>query len=311
MKQLLLVCSLTALALAQAPSDRDALAANPPLFLEVTRKALQWDQPTDPVHIAGPVYFVGTKGLGMFLIQSSEGLILIDTGMPGSGPLTAASIMRLGLDPKNLKVLLTGHAHIDHAGAMAYLKRAYGAKVAIMKEEQALLESGGRSDFHYSEFSEFDFEPVKADIVLNDGGQIKLGDITITALLTNGHTMGSTTFVTNITDNGKNYNVVFPNGLSINPGYRLVGDVSYPGIADNYRRTLRVLESLKPDIWLTPHNEIYDLESKRTRAAIEGVQAWVDPEGYLKWLVEERKEIDDAIGPEAPKPRTGEASRTK
>jgi metallo-beta-lactamase class B len=265
----------------------------------------------DPVHIAGPIYFVGTKGLGEFLIQSSEGLILINTGMPGSGPLTAASIMRLGLDPKNLKLILVGHAHSDHAGAVAYLKQAYGAKVAIMKQEQALLASGGRTDFLYSSYREFDFEPVKADIVFNDEGQIKLGNITISALLTNGHTLGSTTFVTNITDNGKSYNVVFPNGLSINPGYRLTGDVSYPGIADNYRHTLLVLESLKPDIWLMPHNEMYNFEAKRSRVDKDGAQAWVDPEGYLKWLGEQRKEIEDALGVDPAKPRTGEASRSK
>jgi len=57
--------------------------------------------------------------------------------------------------------------------------------------------------------------------VFGDGDVIKLGDVAITALLTNGHTRECTTFVTNVVDSGRVDTVVFPNGLSINPGYRL------------------------------------------------------------------------------------------
>jgi metallo-beta-lactamase class B len=309
--KLLLSLPICVLALAQAPPDRDALPTDPKLLLDLARKADHWDEPMDPIHIAGPIYLVGTKGLSEYLLKTSEGLILINTGMPGSGPLTAASIMRLGFDPKDLKLILVGHAHIDHAGAVAYLQKTYKAKVAIIKEEQALLESGGRTDFFYGEYPEFLFEPAKADIVFNDQSQLKVGDITLTALLTNGHTQGSTTFVTNITDNGKNYNVVFVNGLSINPGYRLAIDESYPGIANNYRHTLEVLESLKPDIWLPPHNYMYNFEAKHARAEKEGAQAYVDPEGYRLFLIDARKEVDDATGVPITKPRAREASRTK
>ena len=61
--------------------------ANNKLFLELARKALKWEELTEPVRIAGPVYFVGTKGLGAFLITTSEGHILTNTDMPSSGPM--------------------------------------------------------------------------------------------------------------------------------------------------------------------------------------------------------------------------------
>ena len=57
---------------AQAPT-REELANNPPLFLDVARKALQWDEPAEPAHIVGPIYSVGTKGLSVFLIKTSDG----------------------------------------------------------------------------------------------------------------------------------------------------------------------------------------------------------------------------------------------
>jgi hypothetical protein len=64
--------------------------------------------------------------------------------------------------------------------------------------------------------------------IIKDGDTIRLGDVTLKAILTPGHTRGSTTWVTTVTDRGKRYNVVFPDGTSVNPGYRLVNDPSYP-----------------------------------------------------------------------------------
>jgi metallo-beta-lactamase class B len=285
----------TGAALAQAPPDRETLAKNPPLFLEVARKALKWDEPAEPTKIVGPIYSVGTKGLCVFLIKTTEGLVLINTAMPGSGPMTEAAIRKLGFDPKAVRLLLTGHAHSDHAGAHAYFKKLSGARVAVISEERELLESGGRTDSHYAGYREFDFEPVKADQVFGDGETLKIGDVAITALLTNGHTKGSVTYVTNVVDGGKVHTVVFPNGLSINPGYRVAKDPSYPGIQENYRRTLRTLEILKPDIWLAPHTETYDFEGKLARSATEGVKAWVDPEGYRRWLIAQRENLEATV----------------
>jgi len=74
--------------------DKEALANEPPRFLDVARKLGKWDEPVEPVKIAGPVYFVGTRGLSVFLITTPAGHILINTGMPGSGPMIEAPIRR-------------------------------------------------------------------------------------------------------------------------------------------------------------------------------------------------------------------------
>lgn len=266
---LLLMLSRSTYVFGQAEQtvDMETLANNPPLFLKTATKLLKWEEPAEPFKIVGPIYFVGTKGLGAFLITTTEGHILLNTGMPSSGPMHEASIRKLGFKPEDIKILLTGHAHSDHAGGLAYIKKLSGAQMASIDMEKDLLESGGKLDFHYGKYKEFEFEPVKVDRVLRDGEIIKLGDVAITALLTNGHTHGSTTFVTNVVDGGKVYTVVFPNGTSVNPGYQLVVNPSYPGIADDYRRTLHILEMLKPDIWLGLHAEWYDPEGKRARAA--------------------------------------------
>ena len=273
--------------------DKDKLVNPPVLALKAARKLMKWDEPADPAKLIGPIHFVGTKGLASFLITGSEGHVLLYSGMPGSGELIEKSITKLGFKPTDVKIILTGHAHIDHVGGHAYLKKVTGAKIAMMREEVELFESGGKLDFQYGEYKEFGFDPEKVDTVFRDEDEIKLGDISLKAHLTPGHTKGSTTYVTTVAVDGKTYTVVFADGTGVNPGYRIAKNPSYKGIADDYRRTFRTLEALKPDIWLAPHNEMYDLDAKLRRAAKkDGIAAWVDPEGYKKWVASQKARFE-------------------
>jgi metallo-beta-lactamase class B len=282
---------------AQPRPTEEQLANDNKLFISLAIKVFKWEEPTEPVKIAGPIYFVGTKGLGAFIFATSEGLILMNTGMPSSGVMIEESIRKLGFKPEDLKIMINGHAHIDHAGAFAYLKEKYGAKLAVMKDDVAAMESGDLGDFKYA--NDFAYAPVKVDRVLRDGDTIKLGDVILTGYLTPGHTRGATTWATTIIDSGKAYQVVFPDGAGYNPGYRLAtSNPSYPGIAEDFRRTHHVLEMMKPDIWLAQHNEYYDLEGKRRRAEKEGVAAWVDPDGYRRFISGKKRAFEDQVDKE-------------
>ena len=262
----------------------------------------QWEVPTEPVRIVGPLYFVGTTGLGVFLFTTNEGHVLLNTGMPSSGPMILDSIRKLGFKPEDIKIMINGHAHADHAGAFAYLKQQLRAELAVMKDEVPTIESGGGDDFLYAEI--FSFPPVNVDRVLRDGDTIKLGDILLTAYHTPGHTRGSTTWIANLAVDGKSYVVAFPDGAGFNTGYRLAKDPSYPGIGDDYRNTHHFLEMLKPDIWLAQHNGWYDLEGKRKRSEIEGVNAWIDPEGYRRFVASRKRRFEDQVDKEMGVPGT-------
>ena len=279
--------------------DLETLAKHPKLFLETATKLFGWNDPAEPMKIVGPISFVGTKGLGVWLISTSEGHILLNTGMHSSGPMIEASIRTLGLKPEDIKLLLTGHAHIDHVGGHAYIKQLSGAQVAMMDAETDVLQTGGKLDFFSGKDVEaMGYEPVNVDRVFRDGDTIKLGDVALTARLTPGHTKGATTFIMNVVEGGKIYTAVFPDGSGVNPGYRLGKDPSYPGIGDDYRRTLYVLETLKPDIWLAPHLDTFDFEGKRARAATEGAKAWVDPEGYRPFVAAQCEKFEAEVNTE-------------
>jgi metallo-beta-lactamase class B len=101
---------------------------------------------------------------------------------------------------------------------------------------------------------------------------------------------------------------VFADGTSVNPGYRLVKNPSYPGIADDYRNTFRTLAALTPDIWLTPHTEPFAFDAKRARVAADGVNAWVDPEGYRKWVDAQRQKFEADVAKESA-PRVSAAAQ--
>ncbi len=277
------------------PSKED-LAKNNKLFIELATKYLHWDEPTDPIHIVGPLYFVGTRGLSSWLFVTSEGNILLNTGTPKSGPMIIESIRKLGFKPEDIKIIINGHGHSDHAGAFAYIKQRTGAQIAIMQEDVAMIEDGGKSDFHYGkDWQIMGQPPVKVDRILRDGDIVRLGDVVLTAYHTPGHTRGSTTWVTTLVDAGRAYKVVFPDGAGFNPGYQIANPEEYPGINQDYRNTLHFLESLKPDIWGGHHTEYFDLEGKRIRAETEGVNAWIDPEGYRQFIAGKRRAFEDQV----------------
>jgi metallo-beta-lactamase class B len=276
---------------------QDGIANTPSFAVTLARKKLRWDEPIEPAHIAGPLYYVGTAGLGAYLFATSEGLILLNTGMPGSGPLIEASIRQLGFEPTDIRVLINGHAHMDHAGAFAYFKERTGARLAIMEADCAAIADGGKSDFQYGNAGEaMRFPPVDVDRVLHDGDTVRLGEVVLVAHHTPGHTRGATTWETTLAEGGRTYRVVWPEGGGINPGYRVQGPKSsYPGIAEDYRHTFEVLASLRPDIFLGAHAEWFGYVERRERAEREGIAAWVNAEEYREFVAQQRKKFERAL----------------
>jgi metallo-beta-lactamase class B len=260
-------------------------------------QGLKWDEPTEPARIVGPLHYVGTAGLASYLFATREGHILFNTGMPDSGPLIVESMRKLGFDPKDIRMLINGHGHADHAGAFAYFKKLTGAQVAIMEPDVAMVEDGGKSDFHYG----YDWQimgqpPVKVDRILRDGDTVRLGEVLLVAHHTPGHTRGATTWETALVDNGRAYKVVWPDGGGFNPGYRVGKDsTSYPGINADYRRTHHLHGMLKPDIFLGAHAEWFGYPQKRDRGRVDGVQAWVNPEEYRQFVANQKREFEDQV----------------
>jgi metallo-beta-lactamase class B len=258
-----------------------------------------WNDPIPPFKIVGPIHYVGTFDLGVYLITTPQGHILIDGGLAESAPVIERSIRTLGFKPEDIRILLTTQAHFDHVASLAHFVRVSRGRVEVMQGDDKLVADGGKSDYLFGTEARFLFEPVKVDRVLRDGDTVSLGNVRLTARLTPGHTPGSTTWMTTVEDGGRKYSVVFPNSGGINAGTRLVNRPSYPTIADDYRKTFAVLDTLRPDIFLGAHANLWRLHEKRANMAqAPGPAAFVDPDGYRIFVAGRRAAFEQQIANE-------------
>lgn len=256
------------------------------------------NQPFEPFRIAGNLYYVGASDVTSFLLTTPEGHILLDGGFEQTVPIIQANVKKLGFRLEDVKILLNSHAHLDHAGGLAGLKKLSGARLLASAEDAVLLAAGGKGDFRYGD--ELRYPPVQPDRIVKDGETVTLGGTTLTAHLTPGHTKGCTTWTTKVEDGGKPLDVVFVCSLSINPGVSLTDSPKYPRIAEDYRRTFQVLESLPVDLYLHSHGQFFRLTEKAERARKgETPNPFIDPAGYRSYLRQVREKFDTQYAAES------------
>ncbi len=245
-----------------------------------------WDDPFPPHRIADNLYYVGSKGLSTYLITTSQGHILINSSFERTVPIIRANVEKLGFQFADVKILLNSHAHGDHAEGNALVKKLTGAKVYIMQGDEKVVESGGDGQYLYKG----GWKPCKVDRVLKDGDTVTLGGVTLTAHLTPGHTRGCTTWTMKAKDRGRVYDVVIVGSPNVNPGFQLVNNKAYPGMAADYARTFKVLKSLHCDIFLGAHGVYYGMVEKVALMHKDPSRnPFVDPAGYRAY-VEEREQ---------------------
>jgi metallo-beta-lactamase class B len=251
-----------------------------------TTPASDYLVPFPPHHVIANVYFVGSKGLGIYLITTPQGNILINAGLEASVPLIQQSIEKLGFKFSDTKILLISHAHFDHDAGSALIKQRTGAQYMVMDADVPVVESGGKKDFFYGNAPADLYKPTKVDRVLHDGDQVTLGGTVLIAHLTPGHTKGCTTWTMKAREGGKTYDVVIVGSPNVNAGYKLVNNASYPQIASDYERMFRVLKSLPCDVFLGAHGSYYGLEAKYARIKAGGPNPFIDPNGYRSYVAE-------------------------
>jgi metallo-beta-lactamase class B len=149
-----------------------------------------------------------------------------------------------------------------------------------------VVESGGKTDFHYAGDPSTYYPPTKVDRVLHDGDDVKLGDAVLTARLTPGHTKGCTTWTMKVTEDGRSRDVVIIGGTAVNPGFRLINNAPYPQIAEDYAKTFEVLKSLNCDYCLGAHGAYFNMEAKYDRLMKGDKTAFIGSNEYKKYVAE-------------------------
>lgn len=223
------------------------------------------DMLVEPFQVVGNVYFVGPEAEhSSYLITTPEGHILINSGYERQLATIRGSIEKLGFDFADIRIILGSHAHVDHQEGDAQMKALTGAQVMAMEQDVPALRNltpGGK--------------PHPIDRVLRDGDTVQLGGVTLTALLTPGHTKGCTTYTMKAQDGDTAYDVVIGCGYGAS-GRVLINDADYPNRAEDFRRTYERARTLHADVFLGSHGQHYGLLEKLPKLG-QGSNPFIDP----------------------------------
>jgi metallo-beta-lactamase class B len=250
----------------QQPADHPAVTVRGQTYTPRSILARNMGTPEDqttafpPHKIIGNIYYVGTKTLTSFLVVTSQGAILINSTYERNVPVIQKSVEQLGFKFSDVKILLGNHAHGDHQEGDALVKQLTGARVMTMAEDEPALRAikpAGKD------------HPV--DRILHDGDQVTLGDTTLVAHLTPGHTRGCTTWTMKAQEGGKTYDVMF--GCSLRSPEKIT-----PQIADEFNHSFAAVRKLPCDVQLGDHGAQYNMQAKYAKLQSGGPNPFIEPE---------------------------------
>lgn len=296
----LALITLTSLAAGAQPGS--ALRPDPP---KICDSCSGWNQPLEPFQVFGNTYYVGTKGLSSVLITSDAGHILLDGALPQSAARIDDSIRALGFRLADVRLIVTSHAHFDHAGGVAALQRASGAAVAASTPGARVLARGmpGEDDPQYALGPTLmSFPPVSDVRSVPDGETLRVGDLAITAHFTPGHTPGGTTWSWQSCEGSRCLDVVYADSLTpvSADGFRYTDDRGRPSLVERFRQSIATVERLPCNILLAPHPGFVDLEAKLARRR-PGVNAFIDPQACRAYARDATARLEKRIADEAGK----------
>jgi metallo-beta-lactamase class B len=212
-------------------------------------------------------------------------------------------VEKLGFRWSDTRILLNGQAHFDHVGGAAEIVRETHAKNMVMDGDVSVVETGARTDFLSPSPNIHEFPPVHVDRVLHDGDTVQLGDVTLTAHKTAGHTRGCTTWTMRShvpgEPAGTMRDVVIVGGTGFWSEYHFVATpghpVSYPTIVEDFQHTFAELRALHCDIFLGAHGGYFDMLAKLKRYPQAGPSVFVDPAGYAAYVSEAEETFRKAL----------------
>ncbi|HEX4847387.1 MAG TPA: subclass B3 metallo-beta-lactamase [Novosphingobium sp.] len=213
-----------------------------------------WSDPAPPAKIHGKTWYVGTCGITVVLVETSAGLVLIDTGPEDAAPHVLNNVRALGFDPRQIKWLLMTHEHFDHVGGMALIQKATGAKLVVSPGAERAMRSGKADpdDPQAALLEKYPMAPTRVDRVLRSGGSLTIGGTRFTMHANPTHSPGSASWTWQSCEAGKCLTIAYADSVNTisSDDYHFT---KHPERVEAARAGLRVIETLPCDLLLTPH----------------------------------------------------------
>ena len=229
-------------------------------------RCADWNEPIEPFRVHGNTWYVGTNGLASILVETGEGLVLIDGALPQSAAQIEANVRKLGFDPLQIHYILLSHAHYDHAGGISALQRYTRAKVVVSEGSAVVLRTGmlQEDDPQFARGpDDTTFPAARVDGVVGDGETLTVGEVVFTAVYTPGHTAGGTTWTWESCALGECQDVVYADSLTAvsAPGFSFGAS----GAAARLTESAGRIADLDCDILLSPHPFFFGMHDKLER----------------------------------------------
>lgn len=249
-----------------------------------------WEGSFPAFKIFGNLYFVGTQPASTHIIDTGDGLIMLDSGYQHSLYSVIDGIYSVGLNVHDLKYIIHTHGHIDHFGGTRALVELTGAKTFIGEQDRQY--ANGELDLSYAKELDMEYnETFEPDVLLHDGDIITLGNTEIKCIATPGHTPGAMSYIFSACDGTDTYRVGLHGGMGINTMCREFLDkynLSYD-CRENFRNAMDRLAKEHVDIFLGNHMQ-HNHTPERYKELINGnKKAFVNPDEwsvYCKWAKE-------------------------
>ena len=249
----------------------------------------------EPFRLWNNVYFVGSQAVSVHLVDTGDGLLLIDTGYPFMREEIVGNIRRLGFDPARIRVLLHTHGHYDHYGNTLYLKKLSGATTCVSRIDNEII--NGRRDLSWAaELGYERLEPFDCDRLLEDGEVVNLGDTRVLCRLAPGHTEGTMAF---FFESG-GLRLAMHGGVGLNSmaaGF-LEARALPRDLPERFRAGLHALKAEPVDIVLGNHPDQNDTEAKAERLRRGDARAFVDPGEWTRFLENCEVRLDEMLARE-------------
>lgn len=209
------------------------------------------------------VYFVGVCWVSAWLVETSDGVVLIDTLYGPHVDQLIKNITATGIDFADIRYVLMTHGHFDHVGGAARLKPL------LPNAEFAMIRKGWDetpADVAMWQDTPNAYAAITPEIVLEDGDTITLGDATFTAIETPGHTWGTASYLYDVFDHGDRHRAITVGGLGLNA-------IEGPAQVEAFINSLDRIAALakEPDdpvmVHLTMHGFSANLEENRQKNA--------------------------------------------
>ena len=256
-----------------------------------------WTEYMEPFKIKGNLYFVGCYGASSHLIDTGEGLVLIDTGYPQTLYLLINSIYKLGFSPYDVKYIIHSHGHYDHLGGTRAFCELTGAKTFLGYGDETYAD--GTDDLTWAKelgYTGF-YETFAPDVIMHDGDVIELGNTRFEVVSTPGHTPGTMSIFFEIEEDGKKYKVAMHGGVGINSlTLDFLNKYNLPhSLRDDFVKGIDRVIDREVDIFIGNHVWNNKTDEKYQKLIAGDKDAFVDKDRWKTFLNGVKKEFADIV----------------